>query len=359
MADFGRILQKEGHEVKVLCGDADYLYAPYDQNFSDPPISRELKLFGKWSEQGTQLFETETIQSSNLHNLSAIEETIEQFHPDVCLVGNIDLLQFDASLLHKILEHNIPTAHYVMNAQPGYSWQSAPRNSKFRYITCSDWIRYNLASTKYPMTGAKTIYPGACVDDFYSKNIPDQAHLNIAYASLVAPYKGIDILIEALYLLHSNEVEFNATIAGGTFVPGYVDEIQSFLESEGLSKKVKLVGALSRKELVALYRSHNILVFPSRFDEPFGISQIEAMAAGLTLVTSGTGGAKEIVNSHGEDGFFFEPEDPIDLSNVLASISKDKEIWRSVALRGQENACSRFSQEKATADVEKFLVNML
>lgn len=71
--------------------------------------------------------------------------------------------------------------------------------------------------------------------------------------------------------------------------------LQEFVDSEGLHEQIKFVGVLSRQELKEIYRTHNVLIFPTKWAEPFGITQIEAMAAGLTLVTSGTGGAGEIV----------------------------------------------------------------
>ena len=59
-----------------------------------------------------------------------------------------------------------------------------------------------------------------------------------------------------------------------------------------------------------------VLVFPSRFEEPFGISQVEALAAGLVVVSTGTGGAKEIVRD-GIDGLLFRAGDEADLAAKL------------------------------------------
>jgi glycogen synthase len=164
---------------------------------------------------------------------------------------------------------------------------------------------------------------------------------------MVAHYKGVDVLIEALTLLQAVGVEFTATIAGGTFAPAFVDLIKQFVDAEGLQAQIHFAGELSRPQLKALYQTHNVLVFPSRFEEPFGISQIEAMAAGLTLVTSGTGGAREILESHGQDGLLFESENPMDLADALASLPADPVRWNAIARRGQARAVTQFSQAKA------------
>jgi glycosyltransferase involved in cell wall biosynthesis len=171
-------------------------------------------------------------------------------------------------------------------------------------------------------------------------------------------YKGADVLVEAICLLHAAGIEFTATIAGGTLYPKYVELLQEMIESEGLQEQVKFVGVLSRPELIDLYKSHNVLVFPSRFQEPFGISQIEAMAAGLTLVTSGTGGAKEIVE-HAQDGLLFESENPLDLADMLSSLAAHPSEWEAITHKGQQKAMTQFNQRKSVEKLEAVLHSLV
>jgi glycosyltransferase involved in cell wall biosynthesis len=172
------------------------------------------------------------------------------------------------------------------------------------------------------------------------------------------PYKGADVLIEALSLLHAAGVRFTATIAGGTLMPEFVQALQEFVESEGMQDKIQFPGVLSRQELKQLYRTHNVLVFPSRFQEPFGISQIEAMAAGLTLVTSGTGGAGEIVE-HGKNGLIFESENSLALADLLSSLPTRPTEWEAITRRGQQRAISQFSQTHAIEQIEVILLDLV
>jgi glycogen synthase len=356
IADFSRLLHARGHDVLVLTSTVESHTTKFvSSNTETVVVQRVLDLTGAWTPQGTYSFPFEKVAEISHQNRFILSSEIKSFQPDVCLAGNMDFLGLE--LIEKILADGIPVAHYVMNAHPGYAPEIAPRTSLHRYITCSDWIRDKLCEDGYPTKTAQTIYPGAAVEDFYQAQIPQQNHLRLAYASLIMPYKGADVMAEALSLLHASGVEFTATFAGSTLQPEFVQALKEFFLSEGLHERVQFAGVLSRQELKELYKSHNVLIFPSRFQEPFGISQVEAMAAGLTLVTSGTGGAKEII-CHGKEGFIFESENPFDLAETLSYLPLHPDEWYSITQSGQERALSEFSQANALEKIESTLLEL-
>jgi glycogen synthase len=355
IADCARLLYQRGHEVLVVTSNAEAYTASYTNAAVEPPVRRCLLLGGAWTQQGGEWFSPEQVKAIVLQNQNTLAQQLQVFQPHVCLAGNMDFLT--PEILELVISSGIPVAHYVMNESPGYAANLTPKSSLYRYITCSDWVRQQLQQQGYPAATAQTIYPGAAVEEFYQAELPPRDRLRIAYASLVMYYKGADVLIEALWLLHAAGIEFTATIAGGTIQPEFVESLQQVVESEGLQDTIKFVGALSRQELKHLYRTHNILVFPSRFEEPFGISQIEAMAAGLTLVTSGTGGAAEIIEN-GRDGLIFESENAFDMANILSSLPKFPTEWEKITRQGQQRAISQFSQAQALAQLESVLLHL-
>lgn len=358
IADCARLLQHRGHQVLVLTSDTPELFAVHESRYAEPQIDRAFLLLGEWSSAGARWFDEETISDRQSRNIQALEQRIEAFQPDVCLAGNLDFLETGTELIEALLARKIPIAHYVMNASPGYPVELAPQTSMHRYITCSNWIIHSLAAQGYPLAHAQAIYPGADVEAFYQPELPKRDRLRIAYASLVAPYKGTDVLVEALSILNASGIDFSATIAGGTFQPEFVEALKSFVISEEMSDRITFPGALSRDQLRELYKTHNVLVFPSRFQEPFGISQIEAMAAGLTLITSGTGGAGEIVYS-GEDGLLFESENSLALADALSFLATTPEAWEQLAYKGQRKAMTEFTQTKALAKLENVLFDLI
>lgn len=349
IADFARLLHHRGHEVLVLTSNTEKYPIQYTPSDTEPLIKRCLSLAGSWSNLGAFWFCPEEAELIHLENQKNLTQELQSFQPQVCLAGNIDFLGVE--LLEIILAVEIPVFHYVMNASPGYPLEFTPQSSLHRYITCSDWLRQQLQQEGYPVESTQTIYPGAAVEEFYQPELPAHDQLRIAYASLVMYYKGADVLIEALCLLHAAGIKFTATLAGSTLEPNFVEALHQLVESEGLQEKIKFPGVLSRQELKKLYRTHNVLVFPSRFEEPFGISQLEATAAGLTLISSGTGGAKEVVEN-GRDGFIFESENPLDLANILSFLPNFPAEWEAITRRGQERALSQFSQHRAVDRLE-------
>jgi glycosyltransferase involved in cell wall biosynthesis len=356
IADFSRHLHQRRHHILVLTSNLESPFSSKTESAEEPTVWRELRACGGWTEQGLAWLPPEQAALNDEHNRQLINQVLKDFQPQVCLAGNIDLLGI--GLLEHLIAAGVPVAHYVMNETPNYPCDMAPHSPLHRYLTCSNWVLQNMQQLGYPMETAEVVYPGAAVEEFYQAELPARDRLRIAYASLVMHYKGADVLVEAICLLHAAGIEFTATIAGGTLYPKYVELLQEMIESEGLQEQVKFVGVLSRPELIDLYKSHNVLVFPSRFQEPFGISQIEAMAAGLTLVTSGTGGAKEIVE-HAQDGLLFESENPLDLADMLSSLAAHPSEWEAITHKGQQKAMTQFNQRKSVEKLEAVLHSLV
>jgi len=356
LADYAKLLHDRGHNVLVLTSNTEELPTGYTKAESDlSMVRRSLSLWGAWTHQGTEAFYPGKVASIAVQNYQTLEQVLLAWKPDVCLAGNMDFL--GATVLEQMLAADIPVAHYVMNSQPGYPPELAPRSSLYRYITVSEWIRNTLQQQGYPVETAQTIYPGAEVADFYQVELPPRDRLRIVYAGLVMHYKGPDVLIEALYLLHETGVDFTATIAGGSLTPEFARVLQEFVESEGLQEKICFTGLLSRQELVQLYRTHNVWVLPSRFEEPFSIGLMEAMVAGLTIVASDTGGSPEAVKD-GETGLIFESENPLDLGDQLSYLFMNPAEWEAMSRKGQERALSELSRTRTMDRLESVLYEL-
>ena len=356
IADYARRLHHRGHEVLVLTANVEGLSTGYNQSEPEPmPVKRCLTLWGTWSDRGAQVFPFPWISALSVQNYQVLGPELESFGADVCLMGNLDFL--GSPVAEQVLAAGIPVAHFVMNGQPGYSSDLAPQNPNYRYITVSDWIQNELCLEGYPTTTAQTIYPGAEVDQFYQPELPPQDRLRIAYAGLVMAYKGTDVFTEALYLLHQEGIDFTATIAGGSLTPDFVDHLKNFVKEEGFADKVKFTGLLDRPGLKELYKTHNVWVLPSRFNEPFSIGLIEAMVAGLTIIASDTGGSPEAME-HQESGLIFASENPLDLADNLSFLALNPDAWRAITLQGQQRALNQFSRTATIDQIEAFLWEM-
>jgi glycosyltransferase involved in cell wall biosynthesis len=89
-------------------------------------------------------------------------------------------------------------------------------------------------------------------------------------------------------------------------------------------------------ELIKLYQSSDLFVLPTR-GEAFGISAVEASAAGLAIITTPVGGLPDIVVD-GETGIFIEPGNREQLCNVLLLMLNNSELRKSLGHRARERA---------------------
>jgi glycosyltransferase involved in cell wall biosynthesis len=271
------------------------------------------------------------------------------------LVGNLDLL--GTSLLHHAFESKIPVLHALANATPGYAVTEQPGTPHYWVAPCSDWNGEVFRQAGYTPTRVDTLYPGARIERFFRFFLPDTRRLRLCYASLVLPYKGVDTLVEALLRLHQAGIEFSAEIAGDSPRPEFLVQLQDSVAAAGAQPKIRFTGFLDRHGLSALFARSNVLVFPSRFEEPFGISQVEALAAGLVVVSSGTGGAKEIVRD-GVDGLLFPAGDASALAGKLTRLTEDPALFARLQRAGQLRAAS-FSVETAVRKIESLAEEMM
>jgi glycosyltransferase involved in cell wall biosynthesis len=102
---------------------------------------------------------------------------------------------------------------------------------------------------------------------------------------------------------------------------------------------VEFLGALSNGEIADLYFEAKAFVFPGV--EDFGITPLEAMAAGTPVIAYKKGGALDTVTA--ESGVFFEPQTAHALSEVIADFERGAYRFDLVKVRAQ---AEKFSRER-------------
>ena len=352
--DFTNILRKRGHSIYVLTSDSPYLG---NTDGDKPDVHRSLVLFGGWEGGVCKTMENkDDIIRIVRKNIAGLEQLLKEFRPDACLLGNIDFLS--RNIMNPMLDKKIPIIHHMGNQQPGYAVSETPKNRLYHLAAASNWLKNEIQKQGYPLKDISVVFPGALVEEFRMRIPPALDKLRIVYASIVLPYKGPHILINALKKLHDSGIDFSCSIAGTSTDKSFVDSLKSFVAGNGMEDRIRFLGFLPREELKNLFARHNVLVFPSLFQEPFGISQVEAMAAGLTVVTSGTGGAKEIVE-HGVSGIIFKTEDDASLAEELIQLAKYPLKCQQIALAGQRRATEKFDIERSVDSLESCFARLL
>jgi glycosyltransferase involved in cell wall biosynthesis len=90
---------------------------------------------------------------------------------------------------------------------------------------------------------------------------------------------------------------------------------------------------LDRGELRDRYTSADVLVFPTEWDEPFGLVPVEAMACGVPVVATGTGGSGEFLLD-GLNCVLFPPGDSAGLADAVTRIAGDAALRARLVDRG-------------------------
>ncbi|WP_274366045.1 glycosyltransferase family 4 protein [Paenibacillus thermotolerans] len=100
-----------------------------------------------------------------------------------------------------------------------------------------------------------------------------------------------------------------------------------------IGKHVKFMGTVKGEQLLACYKNAQIFVLPA-VSEPFGITVLEAMAAGVPAIISSTTGAGEIVRRV----LRVEPRNPEQLADAILKLLGDAELRKSLALDAAKEA---------------------
>ncbi len=122
----------------------------------------------------------------------------------------------------------------------------------------------------------------------------------LLFAGRIAPEKGVEAAIEI-----AEQAGRRLLIAGGIYDRRYYEErIVPKLRSAG--ERVTYLGLLERLALWKIMGQSAGLLFPIEWEEPFGLTAVEAMATGTPVIAFRRGAAEEVIR-HGETGFLVEP----------------------------------------------------
>jgi len=358
MWEFSNQLRARGHEVRVLAGDLPSLAkAPNaEESALEPVVARTLKLLGTWEKGApTPIEDVGLVIENDQYNRQLLQDTINEMRPDIVFAGNMDFL--GVGIPETALNMGLPVLQALGNPVPGYYPHEQPSSPRYWIGSCSHWNAAKLQSQGYSPGRVDVIYPGARVDRFFRVNLPDRQTLRICFAGLVMPFKGVRTLVDALGLLHQNGIPFHAELAGESTDPEFIKELKSMAAAYGFADRLHFTGFLDREGLSALFARNNVLVFPSIVEEGFGISQVEALASGLVVVSSGTGGAREIIRDR-VDGLLFPAGNQRALAEALFQLHANPELFANLQANSQKRAIE-FSVPKSVLKIEELITGLL
>jgi glycosyltransferase involved in cell wall biosynthesis len=178
---------------------------------------------------------------------------------------------------------------------------------------------------------------------------------SILFAGQIVREKGVLTLVRALAILRrSRGLEHTRlTLLGTLRHQDYAAELRGEIARAGLDSAITIT-TLPRAEVSTAYASHDVLAFTSEWQEPFSLTLLEAMASGMPVVSSLTGGSAEIVRD-GENALAFAAGEADDLAAKLARVLSDPQLGARLGQTAASQIRQTFTLERQVAAVERYL----
>jgi glycosyltransferase involved in cell wall biosynthesis len=166
----------------------------------------------------------------------------------------------------------------------------------------------------------------------------------VGFLGRVAPEKGLHLLAEAYRLVREELPAGRLEVAGymASDCKSYLADVQKQLKEAGLAGEFRYYGVIDRADKIAFLRSLDVMSLPATYDEPKGVSLLEAMACGVPLVQPRRGAFTEMVESTG-GGILVRPDDPADLAEGILKIARDKKLAEELGANGFRGVREHYS----------------
>jgi glycosyltransferase involved in cell wall biosynthesis len=173
----------------------------------------------------------------------------------------------------------------------------------------------------------------------------------VGYLARVAPEKGLHVLAEAYVRFRERTGPVRARLeAAGYLAPSqekYLADVRSSLNAAGFGQEFTYHGAIDRAAKVAFLRTLNVFSLPAPYDEPKGVSLLEAMGTGVPVVQPGRGAFTEIVEKTG-GGLLVPPDDPVALGDAMCELWRDPVASDRFGRQGFDGVRAHYSIARST-----------
>lgn len=343
-------LRSAGHEVHVLT--TDYTHPSPDPDIpEDPSVRRDLRWY--WYDHDFPPLTLRERVRLERHNRDVLALELRQHRPDVVnwwAMGGMSL-----SLIQQVRQRRLPAVGVVGDAWMSYgpkvdAWTRLVRRlgplgsiagrlagvparldlTGITWLFNSEATRAGALQSGFRLDAAEVAHPG--VDEGLFK--PATEHewgWRLLCVGRIDERKGIDAAVQALEHLPA-EARLRVLGSGDD---GFLAELHRLSARLGVESRVEF-GLLPRDQLSRAYAEADALLFPVRWEEPWGLVPLEAMTVGTLVVATGTGGSGEYLRD-GENALVVgrgaAPEDLAAAVHRLASDSQLRTRLREAGLR--------------------------
>jgi glycogen(starch) synthase len=378
-------LAERGHIIAVLTSRYERAKTPA----SEQNIYRLLHLEGDLEYYQPRHFFTQW-KKQHRENLLFLKKSVQDFDPDLIFVwGMWAMSKAVPALAEQLLPGRV--VYYLSDYWPSTTdmhtayWQLPTQHNlmrlpkqvlrkialfmlarerqpdlKFQQAICvSARVRDLLVEAGVPVRNARIIHGGTDVERFLTVRQPEQSseHLKLLYAGQLVRHKGVHTAIEAMATVVKKygREQVSLTLVGSGH-PDYEVFLHNLVKKERLENHITFLKPVSRDEMPALLQQFDVLIFPSIYEEPLARMTQEAMAVGLVVVGTTTGGTKEILRDS-ETGLTFAPEDSQGLAEQIRRLITDPDLRYRLAQAGRQKVIENFTLDRMVNAIETYLLD--
>jgi glycogen synthase len=353
-----------GHHVRVLTTDYRISSGIVD---TDPEVHRTLRSY--WDMHAYEFPKLSVPQrvAHERHNAHELQRHLDELRPDTVSWWSMGCVSL--SLIERVHRAGIPASFVVHDDWLVYGrrfdqwirlWRGrrmllAPAAERLvgvatdvdlagagRFVFNSHYTLEAARRAGVDPPSAVVVPPG--IEDGLEQLAPEPWRWRLLYIGRLDRQKGIETAIRALPHLPAE-----ATLAvWGTGQDQYVEEMRSLARQLGVEHRVQVNGWAGPSERLAAYREADVVVFPVRWEEPFGLVPLEAMAVGRPVVTTARGGSAEFLR-HEDNALVFEADDAARLAELVRRLAADQALRDRLRAGGLQTA-SRYTLRRFADD---------
>lgn len=286
------------------------------------------------------------------------KKIISAFKPDVVIHSNFHhlFLLFPVVSSRKMV--NVYHSHESIGNADFYKRLFTRFQKKIKlFVGVSDYVTNKMRNLGIGNEKLKTIHNGLEILEWKPRPLNPGGIFRIGIAGQVGAWKGHQDLIMALDIVRNGHpsLSFRLSIFGDG-APSFINELKELIHAKKLDEFVEWKGFV--KNTTEIYNGLQVVCIPSRSEEPFATSALEAGLYGLPVIVTRRGGFPEIVK-HGYNGFIAEVNNPGELAACLSSLIADPALAFQTGFNHQQVVKQSFSFEKFISNWQKTLSELV
>lgn len=206
-------------------------------------------------------------------------------------------------------------------------------------VACSEGLKER-ALRFLPSVAIDVIPNGVELDRFYPAEAnqgPDG--IRLLTVGRLSVTKRIEMLIDAIEILHKEGYKLRFTIIGGGALEPQLHEI---VQKKNLGNVIEITGRTDAEDMPQLYRRSDVFISAS-MQEGMSNAMLEAMASGLPIITTRCEGLDELI---ADNGLIVEQAEAETIAGAIKKLADDRQLCRQMALATRKQA-EQFSWSRA------------